>query len=293
LALPGYGVLFFWKLGVLEHLRAVGLLPSPQQQQQQLPGGPSMWGSSAGGLAGVLAASGVTAETALSRAAALADEFGIARRPLGLAGVWGALVRRWLDELLPDDVAERCNACGVRVAVTQVPSFKTAALGEFTDKADVVDACLASCHIPFFMDGRPWAACRGGLRCVDGSLLFILLGRTDGLVPPPPPPPRSRDSGGDSSKSSSGHESGSISLSSSPSAVVVLDPWRDTGLRRAWSWRACLELLSAAGARRLVGLGRDYAKRLDAAGGFDALRAHSQARRREGERLPFELPLVP
>ena len=30
-------------------------------------------------------------------------------RPGGLAGIWGSLVREWLDELLPEDAAERCN----------------------------------------------------------------------------------------------------------------------------------------------------------------------------------------
>ena len=28
-------------------------------------------------------------------------------RPLGLAGVWGRLIRDWLDDLLPGDAAER------------------------------------------------------------------------------------------------------------------------------------------------------------------------------------------
>jgi hypothetical protein len=30
---------------------------------------------------------------------------------------------------------------------------------------------MASVHIPFFMDGRPWAACRGTHLCIDGSFL--------------------------------------------------------------------------------------------------------------------------
>lgn len=28
-------------------------------------------------------------------------------RPLGLAGVWGGLVRRWLEELVPEDAHTR------------------------------------------------------------------------------------------------------------------------------------------------------------------------------------------
>lgn len=30
-------------------------------------------------------------------------------RPLGLAGVWGAMVEDWLDELLPDDADAICR----------------------------------------------------------------------------------------------------------------------------------------------------------------------------------------
>lgn len=30
-------------------------------------------------------------------------------RPLGLAGVWGAMVEDWLDELLPDDADVICR----------------------------------------------------------------------------------------------------------------------------------------------------------------------------------------
>lgn len=32
-----------------------------------------------------------------------------ARRPLGLAGVWGAIIRASLHELLPDDAAQMCS----------------------------------------------------------------------------------------------------------------------------------------------------------------------------------------
>lgn len=30
-------------------------------------------------------------------------------RPLGLAGVWGAMVEDWLDELLPDEADKICR----------------------------------------------------------------------------------------------------------------------------------------------------------------------------------------
>ena len=41
---------------------------------------------------------------------------------MGLAGVWGGIIRQWLEELLPADAAERCNGCvgGRRMSVRVV-----------------------------------------------------------------------------------------------------------------------------------------------------------------------------
>lgn len=60
-------------------------------------------------------------------------------RPWGLAGVWGGLVREWLEDLLPEDAAERVNASGVSVAVTRLPFFETTAVSGFKVGG-------ASCH---------------------------------------------------------------------------------------------------------------------------------------------------
>lgn len=39
------------------------------------------------------------------------------------------------------------------------------------DKLELIEAAMASTHIPFFMDGRAAARCRGGGACIDGSFL--------------------------------------------------------------------------------------------------------------------------
>ena len=61
----------------------------------------------------------VQPEAALAAAHQLALEYGIWQRPLGLAGVWGGLVRAWLDELLPDDAHVQCSG-RVKLVVTEV-----------------------------------------------------------------------------------------------------------------------------------------------------------------------------
>ena len=61
----------------------------------------------------------VQPDAALATANQLALEYQIWERPLGLAGVWGGLVRAWLDALLPDDAHVQCSG-RVKLVVTEV-----------------------------------------------------------------------------------------------------------------------------------------------------------------------------
>ena len=63
----------------------------------------------------------VQPDEALATANQLALEYQIWERPLGLAGVWGGLVRAWLDALLPDDAHVQCSG-RVKLVVTEVRS---------------------------------------------------------------------------------------------------------------------------------------------------------------------------
>jgi hypothetical protein len=70
----------------------------------------------------------VPADDALAGAHRLALEHGIFDRPLGVAGIWGAIIRRWLDDLLPPNAVELCSG-RVRLVVTEVydrrrPAFR-------------------------------------------------------------------------------------------------------------------------------------------------------------------------
>ena len=86
-----------------------------------------MAGASGGALASVLAACGVPADRAFQRAYDLSLTHGIWDRPLGLVGVWGALIEEWLDDLLPDDAAERCRC--VEAECVRASSGRGRALG--------------------------------------------------------------------------------------------------------------------------------------------------------------------
>lgn len=49
----------------------------------------------------------------------------------------------------------------VEVCVTRIPSFKPVIIRSFETRQEVIDACMASVHIPFFLDGRPTASVKG------------------------------------------------------------------------------------------------------------------------------------
>jgi hypothetical protein len=68
-----------------------------------------MVGASSSGLVTTLAACGVSSESALLHAHEIAEQHSLSNRRLGLFGIWGGLVRQWLDDLLPPDAHERCS----------------------------------------------------------------------------------------------------------------------------------------------------------------------------------------
>ena len=51
--------------------------------------------------------------------------------------------------------------------VTNIRSFQLAYIDDFSTKAELIDACMASAHIPFFLDWKPYATYRCGERARD------------------------------------------------------------------------------------------------------------------------------
>lgn len=143
LDIGGGGIYFWWMIGVMTELCTDPALRSKYKLR----------GASAGALAAVLGTCQVPAQKALHCAYSLSVEKGIFDRKFGLVGVWRDLVRRWLDSVLPPDAADKCSG-KVIVVMTSVPSFRQTKISHFQNKNDLIDACLASIHVPFLMDGR-------------------------------------------------------------------------------------------------------------------------------------------
>ncbi|KAF6253994.1 hypothetical protein COO60DRAFT_1703556 [Scenedesmus sp. NREL 46B-D3] len=229
---PGYGIMFFWQLGILQHLQETYDLAQC-----------AMVGSSAGALLSVLAACGVHPQLALDRAYELCVEHGVFKRPLGLMGVWGGIVRQWLDELLPADAVQRCSNGRVQVVLTTLPFLQRQVVSEFKDHDDLVATALASAHLPFILDWRLAASWRGRA-CVDGSLLYILTRRCRYLKP------------------------------AGRSPLLLFDPFAcGTQLLSAGSLARCISLAgnSKAAVQQLMSQGVLHARKMAAAGAFAAL----------------------
>ncbi|CAG9462077.1 unnamed protein product [Pedinophyceae sp. YPF-701] len=132
-------------------------------------------GASAGSLLSALTLCHVPAKAAILEAYRLAVEAGAFDRPLGLAGVWGNLVSTWLGTLLPEDAHKRCSGRAT-IVVARVPNMELIGVDAFATRDELLRSLLASCHVPFVLDGRPWVPWdhhqTGPLDSVmDGSLM--------------------------------------------------------------------------------------------------------------------------
>lgn len=160
----GCGVNVFWQLGVVQQMQDVF---RDDKHRAYL-------GISAGSIAAVFHACKVDTARAISLALAISQSFRLHERRFGLIGLFGTLVRCWLVCVLPDSCADMCNGrvhIGVKAARN---AFRTSWHSSFSSKQDLIDAIMASCHIPFLIDGRLFATFNG-MWCVDGCLFDPLL----------------------------------------------------------------------------------------------------------------------
>ena len=170
---PGGGIFFYWQAGAITHLRE-------SERGYDLSRVP-MSGASAGALTATLASTGVDFRKATDLALDLAAEAGVWDRPLGLQGVWGGLIERWLDELLPPDAHEVANEGGLNLLITPVPSFGKTRVDKFQTRGCLIRANMASIHIPWFLDGK-LTTTYGGAEHIDGSFLSEA---SDYVIPSP------------------------------------------------------------------------------------------------------------
>ena len=141
----GGDIFFWWMAGAMKELCHRGSLTEKYVLQ----------GASAGALAAVLGACQIPTDKALDLAHSLTLESWVFQRPWGLVGVWGSILRTWLHTLLPDDAHHRCSG-RVEVVVTEVqlPRLRRVTVSEFGSKDELIEACLASAHVLFLIDGK-------------------------------------------------------------------------------------------------------------------------------------------
>lgn len=180
-ALSGSGWLFPWHIGVLDALRArPGILQDA---------GLRVTGTSGGALVAVADACGIASEDAMRMSINIAEELQ-AMTPSSIYGhsrswplMWGRMgeaVEQALREHLPADAHELCNNGRVGITVTplQGPTDKMVwrepeMISHFSSRDDLIQACLVSSHIPYYLDGKLSREWRGRW-WVDGGMLDIL-----------------------------------------------------------------------------------------------------------------------
>jgi hypothetical protein len=140
-------------------------------------------GLSAGSLSAALFVTQANFDQAADFAIAQAHRERLWSNPGGLAGVWGGLVEEWLGELISEKITPD-NVNSLAIVATPVALTTTSKiLRNFSNKQDVIDACMVSVHIPFFMDGRLYRKYNGD-RYIDGSFWPYV---TNGRIPDPIP----------------------------------------------------------------------------------------------------------
>eukprot|EP00884_Botryococcus_braunii_P013439 jgi/Botrbrau1/22096/Bobra.0206s0022.1 len=159
----GSGIFIFWQLGALKILQS-------HYDLSQI----DFRGSSAGGIAAVITCCGVDIDKAVATAYKICLDIKIYDRKLGLIGIWGHGLKRWMNEMLPDNAHNICSG-RVKIVVTDVRRCATSTVDHFESKQDLINACLASSHIPFALDWNAVAMFRGR-PYVDGSILDIVSG---------------------------------------------------------------------------------------------------------------------
>jgi len=168
---PGAGLLFWWQIGAVKYL----------VDHFDMRGSRCVCvGASAGALAAALLAAGVDCREAAREALELARGAQVWERPMGLVGVWGRLIRAWLDALLPskEGAVSNLGVAVMRVGVARRdqgdrwwallhPSLR---VNSWQTREELVEVLLASAHVPLVLDGRLFARVGGVGGFVDGSV---------------------------------------------------------------------------------------------------------------------------
>ena len=164
----GAGIYLWWQLGVAQYLKE-----NTNLADCDLP----IIGASAGSLTATMLLTDVDFNHAKNVAIRLAKDCKVYERG-NLVGVLGSLLRQWLEEIIPNNIeVERLS--NLHIALTTLTNSKL--VTGFKNKDDLVDACMASCHLPVLLDGSVLTNYRGQ-NVLDGSFwYFITKNRFTGL----------------------------------------------------------------------------------------------------------------
>lgn len=98
--------------------------------------------------------SNVNFDTSVHLAHNYVENLNLRKNPFGLAGIWGNLVRQWLNELIPSNInSSQIENLHILITPLTLPLYPII-VSNLHNKQEVIDACMASSHLPFFMDGN-------------------------------------------------------------------------------------------------------------------------------------------
>jgi len=152
------GLLFPYYIGVASCLHDQGLL------QDTTP----VAGTSAGSIIAVSIASGVSYSTILEANKRLQAEL-IEHGHLGRVA---DVLRRFLDEILPDDIHVRATG-RVCIGITSLDPYESMEISDWDSKEDLIEAVLASSFVPWWISKDSCMEYRGRL-ALDGAPTIFL-----------------------------------------------------------------------------------------------------------------------
>lgn len=160
------GFLFWWQAGVLMSL---------QRHAAKTLANAQFHGCSAGSIIAALASCDIDMQKAKEIALRLADENELWNPKISMISKISQSIRTFLNELLPEDAADKCNGrlviYATKVDFCSCPIMTCSGLQNFQTKNDIIEACLASIHVPFLLDGKVFYSFHEH-RYIDGCLFW-------------------------------------------------------------------------------------------------------------------------
>ena len=145
----GGGLFFWWQTGVLQHLQA----NAPQKIRHA-----HFYGCSSGAIIAALACCQVDIQKAKNEALKIAEDKNLWTSQTRMISDISDCLESFLNTLLPDDAAMMCKGkltiYATKVDFWSCPIMTCSKLRAFKTKDEIIQACLASIQIPFFLNGR-------------------------------------------------------------------------------------------------------------------------------------------